>query len=861
MAITALSRPTVLPSYVDPIDPDGLTKIMMYRQQAHDQGKIQTQSRIDAYRNSVTELVRESDRKYLQDKIDSFVSETNDKYAQANFGDISTLNSLSAGLSVISKDEKVQGAMKDSRAINSLLQNYQKLKTDPKLMDRYSKANEDWDMNFVTKYMSDPNSRYYGSSTPTPFVDIDKKLEAGMNKLKADMMTKLGPNGYMTYIKSVGPERIRSLVMNKLASNPQYSTQLGINQAYKYKNVPDSAIVTEFNQKYQQKFDGLKAQEKELKSRMNLAKGADEIKVLQDQIDFIQGKQKEVNKARVGANVASMKNDLYMTDLVDGYVSQFSFREEQMKSDPTYIANMNMQQRQYEFNTKIKMQDRDYQFKSYYAAERLGIEREKLGIQKDIAAARLAKLSGESTGKGGAIVNPLETGYDTTAEKPTQLFEVEEEIRGLQNTNKQVLAKAVMEVMFDNNPELRSQRASIERLIGGSITNAEQTYNKVLNSDGVSLDFKNALRKKGNALFRHIDKVALGLAPASDIRGMSNPIISQHMQELNHNFQGALALQRKLKDTESRSWGALGITEERLQTVNKQAEQYRKNFNSIPEQYITMAASRLGIGGEAFGIDFGLGKARQNPVMQRKLAEEAAKLYKETQLGISPSSLRQQMQKDLPNIALSRKSFTFPSKIEDDVQNSLTAAVIKLAPESRGALDNSLVSPLEFTQNRDGSYNLKYRTSYKDDNGRTVYDKGIKSVSIPAGQSRVIEQFLPKNWGQQTPLPYYQQAINETGGLYMGDNKTVMGLYSEGNLPIPYSLQKYGGSTDPEDNRVQVILNRRVGAGTRWVDAPQLGIYPNAASAVEAMNSLGQSAYSKGFRNVQDFINKTLNTR
>lgn len=873
MAISYLSKTVTGPVPVDSIDVDGLKQAVFMRQQNHNQQRAAVQSIITAQRTAASELLREDDRKYMTEKIEGLTAQIQNDFGGADFGDQNTIAGINSLVSTAAKDERIRGAMRDSNSIRSLIENINKIKTDPKLMDRYSKSNEDWDMRAVNAYLQTPGSRYNGGSTPTPYVDVDKKLSTAMAKLKDDITLKYGEQGYLKYVKGIGPERINQIITNKLATDPQLRTQLGINQWHRFKDTPDNIVRASYDQYVSGRINGLNANIKELNDRKLAVAGNSEAeKALQSQIDLLKGAQKKISSNRA-TSVDAMKNHVYMNDLVDGFTSQFSHNEDIVKSDPTYIAKQNMKQRQLEHSDKMTLQSFKIKQDGIWKQASIGLKQqdlalkqEALNLKRELAEAKLNGEGGLGTGRGGSnSITPLPTGFEEGFKPDIQLSEVETEMVNLQNKNKGNVAKMVWELMSYGNPELRSQASQINGLIqsiaAGGTTNAEGLYNKLLDAKpnqvqqaGITVDFKKALKDKGNLIWRNVDRVAMGAPVTNDLRSMNNTNMNALLQDINHNYVGALQLRNQLKNVENQAYGRLNISTEQRAKVDADVARFKSNPSLIPQQDLYVAAT------EAFGRGGVLGnKPFEAWLQDPKVRARAIERYQQRTLDLDPNDLRSKMGevlKDGYDIGLARRTYAFPEKVDENVKRALSASLMKLTTESerRAALGNGSVDPIEFAQQGDGSYNLKYRIVTKDQKGKLVSSEPAIQ-NIPAINKDIIEAHLPKNWGQQAPYHYYQKAIKNEGGLYMPGGK-ILGLYSEGNFPIPYSIQRY--TSDPDDPRVKIVVNKRVGAGSRWVDFPTAPI-PNASSAVEYMNKLGNDAYSAGQRNVQDFISGWLN--
>lgn len=867
MAVSSLSKPTNLAQWVDPLDTDALSKALAYKQQKFDQGVQQTQSEINTYQSQVGNLFRESDQQYLQSKVDEFVNTVNSKFGGADFSEASTLGNVSRLGSVIYKDDRIINAIKDSRAINNLLQGYQKMKADPKLMQYYSPANEAWDMSAIQRYKDNPEERYNGSANPTPYSNNQAKTEKITQKIEADATSIVGPDGYIKYIKGVGGEKVRKIVQNQLNSDPAATTQMNIDAWYAYRNATPEAIQAEY-QRY--KIDKASVYDNEIQkltnSKLLLDPKSKAYATADQNITYLQNQKADMLTnldGSINGNTDRMKGYLYQQKYIDGFVAAKSYQQETRKSDPTWIANQRMAVQKQQFSDTIKLRKAQIEREDFWKVKNYELDVSKYNTQKEQYASDLAfkrEQAAKDSESGGSTTNPLYSGQLPETVELNRVQDLEIQMNNLREDNQLLMSNAVIDVIVGNDYSLESQRELMKRKIGNKVSNPVEAYRKLMqNQNGLSMGAKARLNSMQESLFNQMNLVAKGKMSLAQFNQKNVGIFSEAFDQVNTNAIKAYNLNDIYKKAEDQAYTRLGITPERRAQVQRTAQSYRTNPASIPQEYIVAAQNALGINSSAGGdqglIAQGLQNARnlQAPVNRRdpRVIQRAIQFYQEKAFDVDKSKFNEYMKDAIPQDALSRRTFTFPTKQVQNAERSLIPQVLDLNGDIRKDVESGKQVELgRFSPRADGSFDLEVRTFTGEGNTKK-YDPA-RRVVIPANQAQSITQFAGEGFGAQAPNAELDKMIRNKAGLF-DPSGNIITLTTTGGIPLNYTL-KAANPNNKQDSSVQVMLQRVDASGNEtWIPATGL-IYPNSDSAKSALRQMANGAQSKGFKNVQELV-------
>lgn len=868
MAISSVSKPTNLAQWVDPLDTDALSKALAYKQQKFDQGVQQIQSEISTYQSQVGNLFRESDQQYLQSKVDEYVNTVNSKFGGADFSEASTIGNVSRVGSVIYKDDRIINAIKDSRAISNLLQGYQKMKADPKLMQYYSPANEAWDMSAVQRYKDNPEERYNGSSNPTPYSNNQAKTEKITQKIEADAQTILGKDGYMTYIKGVGGEKVRKIVQNQLNSDPSATTQMNIDAWYSYRNATPEAVQAEY-QRY--KIDKASVYDNEIQkltnSKLLLDPKSKAYATADKNITYLQNQKADMLTnldSSISGSVDRMKGYLYQQKYIDGFVAAKSYQQETLKSDPTWIANQRMAVQKQQFRETIGLRKAQIERDDFWKVKNYELDVNQFNYKKEQDARELAFKREEAARKesesGGSTSTPLYSGQLAETTELNRVQDLEVQMNNLREDNQLLMSNAVIDVIVGNDYNLESQRESIKRIIGSKVTNPQEAFRKLqANQNGLNAGVKARLNSMQEALFSQMNLVAKGKMSLADFNKNNVGVFSEAFDQVNTNAIKAYNLSDIYKKAQDQAYTRSGITPERRTQIQRTVQSYRLNPSAIPQEYIVAAQNALGIntsaGGDQGLIAQGLQNARniQNPVSRRdpRVIQRAIELYQTDAYDIDKAKFNEFMKDAIPQDALSRRTFSFNTKQVPNAERALIPQVLDMNGTLRKEVEGGKQLELgRFSPRGDGSFDLEVRTFTGEGNTKK-YDPTTRVV-IPANQSQSITQFAGEDFGTYAPNRELDKMIQNRGGLF-DPSGNIISLTTTGGVPLNYTL-KAANPNNKQDTSVRVMLQRVDASGNEtWVPANGL-VYPNADSAKYALRQIANGAESKGFKNVQELV-------
>lgn len=221
-------------SVVDPQLLDDLS----YKQAKFDEGYLQISNTLQSY-NSL-DLIRPEDIQYRNNKVAQLTEHLN-SYGNQDLSNVKVAAQLTIDAKSLSTDKDLIGKIQSTKNYRQLVDRYNKMKENPKLLPYYSDVNEWRDMKEASQWLTGQSSTMTKSS-PTLKVDTDKIL--------GDMMAKIAPtitstpNGmYMVEKQMRTQNDLKRSTMDKISSDSSIRSQLMANSEYLYKDqTPDTII-------------------------------------------------------------------------------------------------------------------------------------------------------------------------------------------------------------------------------------------------------------------------------------------------------------------------------------------------------------------------------------------------------------------------------------------------------------------------------------------------------------------------------------------------------------------------------------------------------------------------------------------
>jgi hypothetical protein len=247
MAVSYVSQILKSNPYVLPVDLNLTAKILQFKETNFKQNASKIQQSIDQAQS--TDLIKSEDKDYLQNKVSSLVNGINGS-AGLDLGDINVANQLNQMTSDIYSDQDLLESITSTQKVRKLTAMYEKMQTDPKLKGTFATQNMQWDMQGVNEWLNNgerttADNGYKGTSTPTPFTDVDKLMVERAKVVKANYTKSTTKDGI--YIHNVtGEEVTADQIKNELkayvSENPQLQQQAQINSWFLNRNVTGETL-------------------------------------------------------------------------------------------------------------------------------------------------------------------------------------------------------------------------------------------------------------------------------------------------------------------------------------------------------------------------------------------------------------------------------------------------------------------------------------------------------------------------------------------------------------------------------------------------------------------------------------------
>lgn len=174
-------RPTHFNQYVPDVSAEDFKHVLAAKQQQYDSHYDEVQANIGKALS--LQVLRDVDKQYLNSRQDEVIANIN-KYSNLDLSDNRNSAYLTSNLEPLYNDPKILDAVESTVKIQNFAKNKDDLKKNHP--ERYSQANEAWDNEALNKYLNstNPNEKYNGPTSPTLYVDVDKKMQEVYKSLK-----------------------------------------------------------------------------------------------------------------------------------------------------------------------------------------------------------------------------------------------------------------------------------------------------------------------------------------------------------------------------------------------------------------------------------------------------------------------------------------------------------------------------------------------------------------------------------------------------------------------------------------------------------------------------------------------------
>lgn len=349
MAISYLSQPFKSDPYVLPLDLGLFTKVGTIKQQQFDAGAKQTQDMVDQF--GKLDVLKEEDRKYLNQKISGIVNSIN-SLGGVDFSDRNNVSQIENLGRDIYGDSSVLNAVASTASVRNLVKTYNDYKTNPKLNKMYSPVNEAWDMKFVNEWMADgqTGSSYKGPSAASPWEDYQGPLAKAMEKIKASQGVELLDNGLYWSKQTnsfVSPDQVKASARGMLTEKQR--EQMKKDAWYNYTVSSPAApelLINKAAQQYNQKL--MDAASMQQFYERQAAASAGDPNAFQHYTQLANQQKSQVETLKAGQatlgdnlikkykeNPTELMYEIYSEDFVNGLASAYSYT----KRDVSIIPN------------------------------------------------------------------------------------------------------------------------------------------------------------------------------------------------------------------------------------------------------------------------------------------------------------------------------------------------------------------------------------------------------------------------------------------------------------------------------------------------------------------------------------------
>jgi hypothetical protein len=426
--------------YIQELPVQEMVQVGMQKQAQYNQGVQKIQNQID--RVAGMDIIKDVDRQHLQSKLNELGSRLK-TVAAGDFSNQQLVNSVAGMTGQIAKDETIQNAVYSTahykKEIARLQKDVDAGKSSPDNITNFQKKANTW-LSSTT-----PGEKFNGSYTP--YFDISKFAKEQFDAVKikgwsSDKIFEYNPDGsykrekilvtdtkgkpvlengkpkytegafilspYMIREEREGrlPEEVKATI-NTIFSDPRVRQQLQITGEYNLAGVNEEGLVELINGQRDNNLIAYEDLINELSLRKNLEKDENNKKLIDERIEQVSGKMKDVTKTyaeyaqEAMSNPDAIRGKIYSESMTNNLTQMYGSVSKSIKveNNPGYEMRFKELQeatRIAQFNANLK--------KDYYSLAQTVTENEK-----NRAAAKELKLMDISAkgvgGKGAGVGN------------------------------------------------------------------------------------------------------------------------------------------------------------------------------------------------------------------------------------------------------------------------------------------------------------------------------------------------------------------------------------------------------------------------------------------------------------------------
>ena len=254
---------------VDPINLDFTNQVLSYKQGKYDKNLANIQNTIDTFTS--LPLMKDVDKKYLSDRLNTLVNEVNDASVQdlSRRGVANQINDFI----MTAVDDNVKNAFSTSIDMQNKLTEMQELvKKNPEL---YAQQNfEVFNQQFQDYLGNGVLGEERSFQSYTPYTDYKGQLDEGISKWVKDN----GIQNYTEYVTGqdnvlykVTGERVSKDELDRVfesLTTPQMENQIMMDANYMYRGIDDEVLTSRYNEIRDSRIRDLQKQSNEIRSKM-----------------------------------------------------------------------------------------------------------------------------------------------------------------------------------------------------------------------------------------------------------------------------------------------------------------------------------------------------------------------------------------------------------------------------------------------------------------------------------------------------------------------------------------------------------------------------------------------------------------
>jgi len=504
--------------YVQTIPVDEMVKVGIYKQQKYDEGIQKIQTNIDNIAG--LDVIRDVDKAYLQSKLNQLGNNLA-TVAAGDFSNFQLVNSVNGMTNQIARDPNVVNAITSAKT-------YRKGLEDMDAANKAGKGAASHDWLFRTEAgewlnNQDINKTFNGGYKQySPYQKNAEEVIKGLvkNETGRDVAFEYDKNGNMivldaitrTRVSGITPERIKSALMVGLSPNDFQSMQ--IDGRYNYANSDAEQFVSDINKSYTSDYERLKSLREKTLNAIDSTNSAPQKYKLQQQVDSLDKSLREVQeeyssvaKTFEQGDAESAKARYYSTKWINNFSQTFA----SLSDVTSYETNAFQQPLQFRETKQIEYDkwkatfEQNERFKQadlYYKAEDLKIDKAKLKIDQDKAAA-------EAFTWGGLPVDvPQNELPEVTASRVA--FKIEQDKSSIDKSDAALMASYDKE---GNTSWLRQQLlswqknpASVDPIIAAHFVQTEEKRRDIAANQAMIAGIASEMDKKYGSIEKYIPK-------------------------------------------------------------------------------------------------------------------------------------------------------------------------------------------------------------------------------------------------------------------------------------------------------------------------------------------------------------------